>query len=241
MRKFITGDIHGDIGISRLSAHNFPQGKELTKDDLVFICGDFGLLWYPPESKNHKRDVYWLKWLDSKPWTTVFIDGNHENSDIINNLPEVNFYGGKAGKVNDSVYHLKRGEIYNFDGTTILTVGGAVSIDKYLRIEGISWWPEEILNKREEEHTLDNLEKHQYKVDYIITHTAPELILQKKFLPHFGNKMLFGNKYFKDPVAKFLDHIYSNTEYKHWYCGHMHENISFEDITFLFEDIKEFK
>ena len=48
----------------------------MNKDDYVIICGDFG---YWDESKEQK---YWLKWLDGKPFTTLWVDGNHENYDF---------------------------------------------------------------------------------------------------------------------------------------------------------------
>ena len=35
---YITGDTHGDW-ISRLNIHAFPEQKEMTKDDIVIICG----------------------------------------------------------------------------------------------------------------------------------------------------------------------------------------------------------
>lgn len=42
---YITGDIHGDIDIHKLTTQNFPQQRTMTKDDYLIICGDFGLLW----------------------------------------------------------------------------------------------------------------------------------------------------------------------------------------------------
>ena len=42
---YVTGDIHADIDISKLSGKYFPEGKTLTKSDYVIICGDFGLVW----------------------------------------------------------------------------------------------------------------------------------------------------------------------------------------------------
>ena len=79
MAIWVTGDIHGDP--TRFSTENFPEQKEMTKDDIMVILGDFGLVWnYEIESKE---ETYWLNWLDAKPFTTVFIDGNHENFDQI--------------------------------------------------------------------------------------------------------------------------------------------------------------
>ena len=47
---FITGDIHGDP--SRFSADEFPAQDEMTREDYVIICGDFGMLWSLKENKE---------------------------------------------------------------------------------------------------------------------------------------------------------------------------------------------
>nr|WP_316613361.1 metallophosphoesterase [uncultured Ruminococcus sp.] len=110
---FVTGDCHGEF--QKLSTAAFPEQREMTKDDIVIICGDFGAIWDCDGVSNAEK--YWLNWLDEKPFTTVFVDGNHENFDRLNSEFEVvDFHGGKAHKLNDSVYHLMRGEIFDFEG-----------------------------------------------------------------------------------------------------------------------------
>ncbi len=37
---FITGDCHGKF--DKFDLNNFPEQAELTKEDYVLICGDFG-------------------------------------------------------------------------------------------------------------------------------------------------------------------------------------------------------
>lgn len=69
---FITGDLHGTKEIHKLDKKNFPIGESLTKNDYLIILGDFGLIW-----NNSKEEIYWRDWLNNKPWTTLFIDGNH--------------------------------------------------------------------------------------------------------------------------------------------------------------------
>src|SRR6478609_4690614 len=105
----ICGDIHGDHDIHKLNSNNFPEGREMTKKDILLQAGDFGLLW-----NNRKTDdeAHWLNWLASKPWTTLFIDGNHENFVRLNALPQVEMFGGMVGVVQESVYHLLRGNVY---------------------------------------------------------------------------------------------------------------------------------
>ena len=74
---YVTGDCHGDF--RKFSTDSFPEQKEMTKDDIVIVCGDFGAIW---DSDGMSRfESYWLNWLDEKPFTTVFVDGNHENFD----------------------------------------------------------------------------------------------------------------------------------------------------------------
>lgn len=38
---YLTGDCHADF--SRFSPNIFPEQMEMTRDDFVIICGDFGL------------------------------------------------------------------------------------------------------------------------------------------------------------------------------------------------------
>ena len=77
---FVTGDIHGNP--VRLSTDNFYEQKEFSgikEDNTVIVLGDFGLVWnHNGESSNEK---WWLDWLEEKPFTVCFVDGNHENFD----------------------------------------------------------------------------------------------------------------------------------------------------------------
>ena len=67
---YITGDTHG--GFQRFSTDHFPQQKRMNRDDCTVITGDFGGLW-----DDSPREAYWLDWLEKKPFTTLFVDGNH--------------------------------------------------------------------------------------------------------------------------------------------------------------------
>lgn len=121
----ITGDIHADP-CSRFSVNAFPQGKKLDKGDYVIILGDFGLVWENEETKNEK---YLLDWLNHKPWTTLFIDGNHENFERLNTYPIEEWHGGKVHVIRSNILHLMRGEIFNICGKQFLAMGGANSHD----------------------------------------------------------------------------------------------------------------
>jgi len=97
---------------------------------------------------------------------------------MLDNLEIVEYCNRKAGialeRNGKKVYHLKRGEVFLFDGMKILTFGGAASTDKYLRKEGSTWWSREIPNSEDYRNLTDNLTRNNYTVDYVITHTAPK-------------------------------------------------------------------
>ena len=239
MSVYFTGDTHGHIDIDKLSSKRWPEGKTLTKEDKLIILGDFGLVW---NNTPDAREKYWLEWLNSKPWTTLVVKGNHENHPMFYSFPEVEMFNNKVRQIRDSIFVLETGEIYTIDGKTCLVVGGAASIDKHHRTEGLSWWPEELLSKEQENRTLENLDKVKWKVDYVLTHTGPVDILSDLFpelrigrfsQPSWQDK-------FKDPVAHFLQHILNeNLKFNKWYFGHFHENREHSSRKFrcFYEDI----
>ena len=236
MSCWITGDTHGSF--ERFSYNNFPEGKTLTKDDYVIILGDFGLIWDLQESRN---EVYWKKWLTEKPWTTLFVDGNHEHFPRLYELPTVDKFDGVVGQYSDSIFHLKRGEVYTINGKTFFVMGGAYSVDKAMRTNHISWWKEEIPSHAEMEHGLATLEKHGNKVDYVLSHTsthdAISTILTQTKCGIFDNT----SDKIKDSTVDYLTHVESIIEYEEFYFGHMHPDYPFRYKKYicLYEHIME--
>ena len=247
MSVWITGDTHGDW-INRLNVDSFPEQKEMTKDDYVIICGDFGI-W-----DNSKREKYNLDWLDDKPFTTLFVSGNHDNYDILDSLEAKEWHNGLVNFIRPSVIHLMRGQVFNIEDKTFFSFGGASSHDisdgilepddpsfkekkKQLdkdpfalyRINHVSWWERELPNEEEMKNGLDNLKKENNKVDYIITHS-----------PSTSELYLMGGKglYQSDILTNYLEEVKANTEYKRHFFGHMHVNkaINEKDIC-LYEQI----
>ena len=199
---FITGDTHIPYDIGKLSTKRFSQQKLLAKNDYVIICGDFGGVW-----NNSSSDLYWLKWLHKKNFTTLFVDGNHENFYLLNSFPTEIWNGGKIHRINDSIFHLMRGQIFNINGLLFFTMGGATSHDKEFRIENKSWWKEEMPSNEEFNDAFHNLDKYNWKVDYVITHCAPTKIAQSisgiedrdkltDFLYVTSEKLSFNKHYF---------------------------------------------
>ena len=118
---YITGDTHADF--TRLNEENFPIQKQMNKQDFLIICGDFGGVWSFEEESNREKQI--LDWLNSRNFTTLFVDGNHENYTRLYNYPIEEWNGGKVHKVRESVLHLMRGEVFNISGKKFFTFGGA--------------------------------------------------------------------------------------------------------------------
>ena len=203
---YITGDTHIPIDINKLSSKRFSEQKEMTDKDFLIICGDFGGVWC-----GDNEELYWRKWLDKKNFITLFIDGNHENFDMLGTFPIVDFCEGKAHKISNKIYHLMRGQIYIVDGKKIFTLGGASSHDKEFRKEGKSWWKEELPNEFEYNIATENLSKADWSVDIVITHSAPASI-QKLVKP----------SYEENNLTDFLEGVNRRLKFDKWFFGHYH-------------------
>lgn len=211
MAIYITGDTHHDLDIEKLNRKKFPEQKSLCKKDYVIICGDFGGVWY--NENNVQKNNRILDWWQNKNFTTLFVDGNHENFNMLENFEIKNWMGGKARFIRPSVIQLLRGEVYTINGLKFFTLGGADSTDKESRTINISWWEQEKLSYSDVENALANLDIHNYEVDYIITHTAP---------CSFVENIAYGLKYENDGHTKFLEKIRKEVKFKKWYFGHFH-------------------
>ena len=221
-RIFITGDTHGDIDFHKLTTENFPI-EGLTRDDYVIVCGDMGIVW------GSNSDRYMQKWWESKPWTTLFVDGNHENFHKLYEYPVEEWHGGKIHRIMPHVYHLMRGQIFDIDGHSFFTMGGAASHDKWARKLNVSWWEEELPNEQEMEEARRNLAIVDNKVDYIITHSLPASLLP--FVVWNGDQ---------DSVTIFLEEVFNKVKYRHWYCGHYHKDIDIPfRISIMYQSVKE--
>lgn len=207
---YVTGDIHGDIDISKLKDESFM--KKVKEGDYLIICGDFGLIW-DYEGEN-EEEAYWLDFLDTQPYITLFVDGNHENFErLMNDYPEALWHGGKVHRIRDTIYHLMRGQIFSIDDKLFFTMGGATSVDKFIRLEGKSWWKEELPSEAEYKEALINLILADNKVDYVITHCLPTSIQEK--IPNLKER---------DHLTDFFEHICHILKFRKWFCGHYHRD-----------------
>lgn len=201
---YITGDMHGIDGFERFGFTDTLDTA--TKDDYLIVCGDFGCIWY-----GDQRDDLLLDALEAKPFSTLFVDGNHENFERLSRYPREYWHGGQVHRIRPSVLHLMRGEVFDIEGKRFFTMGGACSVDKALRVSHISWWREEVPSYAECQHALAALDSVGWRVDYVITHAAPTSVLR-----------LLNLCFTSDTVTDFLETLNEKLEFHHWYFGHYH-------------------
>ena len=245
---YITGDCHGDW--TRFSMENFPEQKEMTRDDFVIVCGDFGL-WHKDNTER-----WWFRWFAEKNFTMLFVDGNHENFDRIysDEFETVDFHGGKAHKISENVYHLMRGYVFTLCDKKFFAFGGASSHDirdgildlkdysskqkmlkdyrtktargEQLRINHISWWEQELPTEEEMAFGLASLTENGNKVDFIVSHCCPQQV---------AAAIGFFNP---DRLTQYFDKIADTVKFSKWFFGHLHDDRQvFCDYVLLYEQI----
>src|SRR5574344_942892 len=113
---YVTGDTHKSLDIRKLM--NF-EIKNADGNDYVIVAGDFGLVW-----NNDREEIYLRNYLtNNKEFVTLFVDGNHENSYLLNQYPIIEWNGGKVHKITDKIIHLMRGEVFTINGKKIFVMG----------------------------------------------------------------------------------------------------------------------
>ena len=224
---YITGDTHADFRRFDSNYFDAPKGS------VIIICGDFGGVW-----NNSPSEKYWLDWLEAKPYTFLFIDGNHENFDLLNSFPVSEWNGGKVHVIRRNIYHLMRGQVFDIEGVRFFTFGGARSHDirdgilspedpnikdkikrlekerALYRIDHVSWWKEEMPSKAEMDEGLSNLERAGNTVDCILSHCAPSSI----------QDVLSRGYYEHDELTDYFETVRRRCSFKTWFFGHYHEN-----------------
>ena len=237
----VCGDTHGTHDIHKLRhlKTDCEIGRiKMTKQDYVIICGDFGLVWnYQITGHSigsNTNDWCWddeeiklLDWYDSCPWTTLVVLGNHENYDRWETYPVTKWNGGKVQRVGNSIIRLMNGEIYKIEGHTYFCMGGAMSTDRGPATGTADydvhkwWWPQEIPSAKEWNNAFKNLSEADWKVDFIITHDAPA-----------GINMYKGWRI--SEVSNRLEQIRTMTSFNHWFCGHLHEDARYGEVSVLY-------
>jgi len=205
---YITGDTHGDF--KRFSN---PKLKKLKKGDTLIICGDFGFIW-----NNSREEQRTLKKLGKKKYNICFIDGTHENFELLDKYEVSEWHGGMVQRISGNLYHLCRGQLFEIDGLNVFAMGGGESPDFDIRMEHNTWSRAEIPTKKELLEAAKVIDKSGGSIDIIVTHEPPLKI--KGFLQLKENReglRVTGLNTFFEELAEFC-------RFKRWFFGSLHED-----------------
>ncbi len=207
MGIYITGDTHGDIA----ELDSRTAGLGLAENDILIVTGDFGFDWNPEVIERWKEH--------GRPYTVLFCDGNHENFDILESLPEEKRFGSTVGKLGGKTFRLLSGHMYDIGGLKTFVFGGASSIDRKYRVPGRSWWPQEIPPHKVFETARKTLRKNSWKFDIFLSHTCD---------PETKKHVLDAGAFdFCDPVEEMIDMLdkeisENRGSYRMHFFGHFH-------------------
>lgn len=160
-RVMFAGDIHGNLEHAEwVFGHAVKNGV-----DVIIACGDFG--YWPHYSWGKKFLNKVARMATDTNIVFYWIDGNHENHDLIDELVAKHGADNPIPMYSDNLLYIPRGCRFDLNGYTIMGYGGAYSVDWNRRELGISWWAQERIN----EYKIAEIDEE--KVDILVTHEAP--------------------------------------------------------------------
>lgn len=130
-RVVVCGDWHGNVGWARTIARALPG---LAPDVTTMLhLGD----WQMPSTAVD--DAFADTTID-RIYVTA---GNHDQWNEI--TPLLDKHPGAAVRVSEITWILPRPAWMSIGGRRVLSLGGAASVDRESRIEGLTWWPDEAI------------------------------------------------------------------------------------------------
>lgn len=201
---FITGDIHGDF-----TRFKSPILKKLKKNDALIVCGDFGFIWDGTDKENKL-----LKKIGRLPYNVLFVEGSHDNYDLLEDYKVEEWCGGKTRKISGRLRQLMRGQVFDIAEKRIFTFGGGQSDDTVDLVEGENWWRREIPSEHELEEGIRNLSAADNTVNFVVTYEPPSKL--HDFLDH--------NSGDRNHINTYLNDVYERISFDRWFFGKLHLN-----------------
>lgn len=152
------GDWHGNTNWAERMI--VKSGQHLC--DTIVHTGDYG----------YRFDHWFVEWVEGvlARWDMIllFVDGNHDEHEFLWALPEDK---DGFGILTEHVRYIPRGHRWEWWGKKWMGLGGAVSVDRFARTEGKSWW-------RTEEITDSDIRRfsNDGEADIVIAHDVPAFV-----------------------------------------------------------------
>lgn len=135
-RVAIAGDWHADADYAVATIAHARRRNA----DVIIQLGDFGYRFDPAYLDRLDRA------LRRRNLILGFVDGNHEDFDRLLSFP---LTPDGLRPLRERIVHLPRGFRWRWGSVSCLALGGARSLDEFLRVPGVSWWPQEEIDDDE--------------------------------------------------------------------------------------------
>ena len=213
---YVTGDTLGEY--ERLIEDKTIVN--MTKDDYLIICGNFGFIRSDKDTITGIVENEILDALEQLPYTILFVDGVEENFELLNAYPIEIWNGGKIHRIRKNIAHLMRGQVFVIDGKKIFTMGGGRPgrLDDYVSEMKNETSPA-MPTKTELEEGWENLRKHNFNVDMIITYTSTGKAIA-------GNTIHEDRTLYAGDLLPFFERLIEEVSYKKWYFGFTSTDVS---------------
>jgi len=213
----LIGDVHGRFGVFDRLAALLPSSEINGEQITVIQVGDFGI--WPGWEQT---------WPTNLPWPVYFIDGNHEHSPTIKNWTDSNEGKKEPIQVHTNLFYIPRGTVMNLENKTFGFMGGGDSIDYKWRTLGEDWFHEERVQRTDLDPLLNQ------KIDVLVTHVPPAIMLQRAFPPLVLEN--WGLSVWDDVSADQINFLWKELGCPNLYCGHMHQIVQWNNCRVLAEN-----
>ena len=225
---YFTGDFHGRFR----PLIEFIEENKLNENDTIIVLGDMGLFW---RKDGKDADLFIKNYEERYSVNIYFIDGNHENFDMLNKLEDKE--GTPFKRVSDHIAYIPRGIVFEMNGKTMLSCGGADSVDRGRRIPHFTWWEQEQITDEDIDRCIENARgKH---IDYILTHCCPLSVFNAHSAELITLEGIDQSKVDHTSEEK-LERLSKEIDFGQWLFGHYHIDKDLDDKnTCLFNEFRK--
>lgn len=201
------GDWHANTPWAKRMIEALPSEVQV-----IVHTGDFGYLFDEDTLDDYQRYAFRADLI------IMFVDGNHEDLDWLLDQPIDPESGVRV--LRDNVWHLPRGYRWEWLGMSFLALGGASSIDKAYRKEGVSWWPQEVITREQADAVMadgpaDIMICHDTPAGYEVPGLLPSSMWSKHRLQVCADHRLLLREIVKVVRPAYIWHGHYHSRYQH--------------------------